>query len=142
MNQKKLWEEIQKARANLSSDSYTMSVGEIISLYQDKDLVLGTTTNNWDNQQQTKLVESILIGIPLRDILVRQNSDGLWTVIEGVQRISTILKFTGDLEQKAALTLGKSELLPSLQGNSWTTLPLQLKRIFRRAKVKVNIFIE
>ncbi len=140
MNKKQLWNEVQEARANLKSDSYFMSIGEIISLYQDEDLVL-PPADNWDNNRQTKLIESILMGIPLRDILVEQNSDGLWTVVKGVQPISPILKFTGDLKGSEPLTLGKSEYLPSLQGYRWGDFPLELKRIFRRAKVQVNIIL-
>ena len=45
---------------------------------------------------KTPVIESILLGIPSPPIFVSQRDDGVWDVIDGVQRLSTVLEFTGN----------------------------------------------
>jgi uncharacterized protein with ParB-like and HNH nuclease domain len=40
-------------------------------------------------------VESILIGIPVPPVFVYENEDGTWELIDGLQRISTLLSLWG-----------------------------------------------
>ena len=37
-------------------------------------------------------IESILLGIPIPSIFVAQRDDGVWDVIDGLQRLSTIFQ--------------------------------------------------
>jgi hypothetical protein len=55
------------------------------------------------------LIESILLGIPLPSIFVAANDRGVWDVVDGVQRLSTIFQFMGILRDESG------ELVPPLQ---------------------------
>jgi Protein of unknown function DUF262 len=103
--------EIDRKRQEIRSDSYLMSVGEWISLYKERDLEIYsefTISARWSNSQKTRLIESILLGIPIPQIFVSQREDGIWDVIDGFQRLSTIYEFVGILKDKAG------NLLPPL----------------------------
>ena len=93
-----LLQEINKSKKEFVTDAYSMSIGELISMYKEDELIINPNFQRafrWTLSQQSKLIESILIGVPLPSIFVYQNKNGKWEVVDGVQRISTILQFVG-----------------------------------------------
>ena len=139
-----LMEELAKERKNIKTDSYDMSIGEIISLYQDGDLKLNPAYQRlyrWDKDHKVRFVESILIGIPIPEIFVAQKEDGKWDIVDGVQRISTLLQLVGELPGYEPLVLEGTKYLPSLQGLTWETMPGDAKRLLKRARIGVNIIL-
>ena len=139
-----LMEELARERRNIKTDSYDMSVGEIISLYQDGDLKLNPAYQRlfrWDDDHKVRFIESILIGIPIPEIFVAQKDDGKWDIVDGVQRISTLLQLVGELPGHTPLVLEGTKYLPSLQGITWQTMPIDAKRLMKRARIGVNIIL-
>lgn len=139
-----LMEELGKERKNIKTDSYDMSVGEIISLYEDEDLKLNPAYQRlfrWDEDHKTNFIESILIGIPIPEIFVAQKSDGKWDIVDGVQRISTLLQLVGELPDMNPLVLQGTDYLPSMEGMTWETMPADAKRLLKRARIGVNIIL-
>ncbi len=49
--------------------------------------------NVWSPKQKSELIESILIGIPLPILYIKENKNGEWFIIDGRQRLSTIFDF-------------------------------------------------
>lgn len=152
----KLENEIAKARQEIVSDGYDMSVGEVISLYQNNELFINPVYQRlfrWDITRKTRFIESLLLGIPIPPIFVYQNPDGIWELIDGLQRISTILQFVGELKKPSEdkleqpLLLEGTKFLPSLANCVWSDSPsngqvgigkkqqLQIKR----ARIRVEI---
>lgn len=139
-----LLEELSVERKNIKTDSYEMSIGEIISLYQDGDIKLNPAYQRlfrWDDDHKTRFIESILIGIPIPQIFVAQKEDGKWDIVDGLQRVSTILQLVGVLPDKEPLVLKGTDYLPSLEGLTWETLPDDAKRLLKRARIGVNIIL-
>lgn len=96
-----LREEIDIQSKAISTDSYQMSIGELINLYRDAEIDVHPEFQRmyrWNSNQRVKLIESILLGIPLPSIFVGARKDGIWDVIDGVQRLSTIYQFVGILK--------------------------------------------
>lgn len=144
MNEEKLLEQIEKERKSIKTDSYNMSIGELINLYNDGELKLNPAFQRlyrWNEEQKANFIESILLGIPIPEIFVAQKKSGKWDVVDGVQRVSTILQLTGDLEGREPLILEETKYLPDLQGFSWETLPIDVKRLFKRGKIGINIIL-
>ncbi len=145
-NEQQLIQELNTEKSGIKTDSYSMSIGEIINLYKDNELELNPAYQRlfrWKKNQKSKFIESILLGIPIPPIFVAQKEDGTWSIVDGVQRISTILQLTGDLRNNelGPLILETTKKLPSLEGFTWETLPQDLKRTFRRSKFGVNIIL-
>lgn len=129
-----------------------MSIGELYSMYERDELDVHPEFQRfyrWSDQQKSKFVESILLGIPIPSIFVSQRPDGVWDVIDGLQRLSTIFEFIGCLRNDKgailpALTLSGTKLLPSLQDVTWEgnrALSVQHQLLFKRAKLDIKIIL-
>ncbi len=149
-----LQDEIEAKAKEIHTDAYSLSIGELMSLYKDKEIDIHPEFQRffrWTPLQRTKLIESILLGIPIPPIFVSQREDGVWDVIDGLQRISTILEFTGLLKDgqgalKPASKMQGTEYLPSLEGKYWqkdddpnSSLEQPQRLIIKRAKLGVQI---
>lgn len=150
-----LADEIKAARKKVVTDGYEMSLGEIISLYKSKELVIDPVFQRlfrWDDERKTRFIESLILGIPIPPIFVYQDANGIWELIDGLQRLSTVLQLTGDLNDPAneglgPLVLNGTRFLPSLDGKRWTESapkagdglgqPLQIE--IKRARIRVEI---
>lgn len=149
-----LEQEIEEKKKEISTDGYPMSIGELISLYKEGELDIHPEFQRffrWSPLQKTKLIESILLGIPLPSIFVSQREDGVWDVVDGLQRLSTIFQFIGVLrdDQDSLVepsVLLETEYLPSLKGKYWdkeddpeNSFNQALRLTFKREKIDVKI---
>jgi hypothetical protein len=123
-----LEDQIAKARLEISADTISMSVSELTNLYREGVLEIRPEFQRlfrWDDGQKSRLVESILLGIPLPSLFVAQSEVGIWELVDGLQRVSTILELQGllkdpDGDVKPALRLSGTKFLSSLDGYSWS----------------------
>lgn len=135
-----------------------MSIGELVSSYARSELVIRPEFQRlfrWNVDQKSRLVESLLLGIPLPSIFVMQREDGVWEVIDGLQRLSTILEFMGELRNEdtkeliAPSVLSKTEYLPALEGMTFgaddtedkNSLSAGQRLSLKRAKIDVKILL-
>jgi hypothetical protein len=152
-----LIDEIQAKSKEIHADSYGMSLGEIINMYRDGDLDIHPEFQRffrWSEMQKTRLIESFLLNIPIPPIFVSQREDGIWDVVDGLQRLSTIFQFVGIYKDENGnslppLKLHGTENLPSLEGkvymndddpdNAFTD---QERRYLKRAKINLTILLK
>jgi hypothetical protein len=149
-----LQEEIDKTRQEIRTDGYSMSIGEWISLYQSNEIDINPEFQRvfrWSEHQKSTFIESILLGIPIPPIFVSQRDDGVWDVVDGVQRLSTIYEFVGLLkkdgsEETHPVILQETTYLPSLKGKKWddpndedNSLTQTQRLLIKRSKIAVNI---
>ena len=150
-----LKDELDSARKEIKTDSYPMSIRELSSLYKDDEIDIHPEFQRflrWSDDQKTKLIESILLGIPIPSVFLFQRADGILDVVDGLQRLSTILHFMGELkdengEKISPLTLGKAQYLPSLIGKKWKSenkheqIGDDIQKFFRQEKIDVKILL-
>lgn len=145
-----LGKEIEEARQEIVSDGYDMSVGELINLYKDQEIFINPSYQRlyrWKIEQKTKFIESLILGIPIPPIFVFQSENGTWELIDGLQRVSTILQFVGILknptrELMEPLILEGTKLLPSLEGKDWDgedPVGKDIQVLIKRARIRVEI---
>ncbi|MDD5495286.1 MAG: DUF262 domain-containing protein [Dehalococcoidia bacterium] len=149
-------EEIKSGRAIIHSDGYPMSIGELTNLYRDGELDIHPEFQRfyrWNQVQKSRLIESILLGIPLPSIFASQQEGGQWDIVDGLQRLSTIFELMGILKDEHGkvcpqLTLTKTRYLPSLQGKKWKDQENPTNEIgetnqllVKRAKIDVKIIL-
>lgn len=146
-------EQVEEKRREIHTDAYPMSIGEIINLYVEGDLDIHPEFQRiyrWNQIQKSRLIESILLGIPLPSFFVAQREDGVWDVVDGLQRLSTIFSFLGiyineDGKKDPPLKLTGTEYLPGLDGKYWSEeideshLSKELQRAFKREKIDLKI---
>ncbi|WP_114167334.1 DUF262 domain-containing protein [Exiguobacterium sp. TNDT2] len=146
--------EVKAKSKEIYTDSYTMSIGELANMYSEEELELQPEYQRffrWSNTQKTAFIESILLGIPIPPIFVFQKEDGVWAVIDGLQRLSTIFQFMGILKIEndgeyhiENLELQATRFLPSLKNKKWKDgsqeeISMNLKLFFKRARMDVKI---
>jgi uncharacterized protein with ParB-like and HNH nuclease domain len=157
-----LEKEIEEAKRLVKTDAYQMSVGELINMYRDGELIINPDFQRlfrWEIGQKSKLIESLLLGIPVPSIFVFEKEDAKWELVDGLQRVSTLLEFmgmlknpiTGQNENPTALVATK--YLPSLDKSVWeessdvldvalkeqVPLPTSLQLAIRRSRISVEI---
>lgn len=150
----KLQIEIDEKKKEIFTDGYPMSIGELSNLYTQDELDIHPEFQRffrWSILQKSKLIESILLGIPIPSIFVSQRDDGVWDVVDGLQRLSTIFQFMGILkDEKGNLIeprpLVETEYLKSLKGKYWNkeedednSFSLAQRIAFKREKIDVKI---
>jgi hypothetical protein len=146
--------EIEDAKRAVSTDSVRITLGEVSNMYSSEELNILPDFQRlfrWTNERKSNFVESILIGIPIPPVFVYEDEHGTWELIDGLQRISTILEFMGVLNDVESGTLMRSRLqktkyLPSLQDSVWekkeegeVQFEKALQLFFRRARIEFQI---
>lgn len=148
-----LIERIEENKRKIATDAYPMSIGEVINLYRDGEIDIHPEFQRvyrWDKYQKSSLIESILMGIPLPSFFVSQRDDGVWDLVDGLQRLATILSFTGEYKNEEgdlveSLKLEKTKYIPELEGAVWKSefgenaLPIEIQRDFKRYKIDFKI---
>ena len=92
---------VSDERKRLSSDRLDISFGELINLYKNDELIIRPEYQRlfrWSETQKTALIESILLSIPIPPIFVAEDKNGVWELVDGLQRVSTFISFFGELK--------------------------------------------
>lgn len=163
--------EVTSERKRVSTDRLDISFGELINLYKNKELIIRPEYQRlfrWSSKQKTALIESILLSIPIPPIFVAEDKNGIWELIDGLQRISTFISFFGELESDISeikynieedneegieleedenhqqiignkWVLNSGGLIESLEGFNVDSLPQNLKINLKRAVCRVEI---
>ncbi len=144
---------IDSAKQQVRTDGYAMSIGEVGNMYKDGELIIHPEYQRyfrWDNEQQSKLIESILIGLPLPTFFMAQTEEGFFEVVDGLQRLSTIFSFMGILkkEDEQMKTSFKDRplsdqlfYLKKLSEKKWSDLSSRIQLDFKRSKINIILLL-
>lgn len=115
------------------------SLRDVVDQINDQEIDLSPDFQRdyvWKRRQRTRLVESILLGIPLPAFYFNQDRDGTYQVVDGVQRLSTISLFMKDGHVLDEIDL---EYLRDLHGLTYSQLDPAATRRFRSAQIVVHV---
>lgn len=87
----------------------------------------------WRDDRQSRLIESMLIRIPLPAFYIDATDDNNWVVVDGLQRLNAVRRFVVDEE----LELKGLEFMDKLEGKKFSELP----RIYQRRIEETDIVI-
>ena len=144
---------LDAVKKDVKTDSYPMSIGELLGMYEKGEIVLRPEYQRyfrWTREQKSKLIESILIGLPLPSFFMAQDTNGNWEVVDGMQRLSTILDFIGVLkaentQQDHYTRFDKltNDLfyLKGFADKSWDDFSRRIQLDFKRAKIQITILM-
>lgn len=137
---------VEKIKKEYKADSYSMSIGELVNLHHNGELNISPDFQRyyrWNDSQKSRLIESVLLGIPIPSIFVYQDERGRWELVDGLQRVSTFLELMGMLPARDPLRLSGTKLLPGLEGYRWDggdkVLPDKIQLIIKRKRVDIQI---
>lgn len=120
-------DQLGKHRIEVRTEQWSVSIGEVASLYERSRLKINPAFQRyfrWSDQQKSLLVESVLLGFPIPPVFFAQNEEGVLEVVDGVQRLSTLLQLMGllkgpDGESVSPFVLTSGQYLSELDGLVW-----------------------
>ena len=124
-------------KIRITTKSFTLR--EVVDQIDDEDIDLSPDFQReyvWKDRQRTRLIESILLGIPLPAFYFNQSESGKYQVVDGVQRLSTIALFMRNQHRLSASDL---EYLFDLDGKLYDQLDTAAIRRFRSTQIVVHI---
>lgn len=141
-----LSDQLLEQRRKVDFDSYDITVQQLIAMVGSRSLNMAPAYQRefrWDIPRQSKLIESVFLGIPIPSLFMAANSDATWECVDGVQRLCTLIHFAGSADVRATLhmrdelTLAGLERLSALNGLRFQELagPIQLQFSLRPIKV-------
>ena len=105
--------------------SEARSVSEVVKRIKRKRFLMAPDFQRdfvWESARQSKLIESCIMRIPLPVLYVAEGNDGRIVVVDGLQRLTTFVRFIND---ELKLTgLGKGH---PLDGKCYSDLPVNLQ---------------
>lgn len=87
--------------------------------------------NLWTRGKMSRLLESVLLKLPLPVFYFDVSNPDKWIVVDGLQRLSTLKKFVVDKELK----LYDLEFLKDLDGKKYDDLDRSLKRVIDETQI-------
>lgn len=91
----------------------------------------------WDDVRQSRLVESIILGLPIPPIFVAENKDGRLELVDGSQRVRTLSAFLSN-----ELVLSGIEKVTKLNGMAFEDFDVSRKRKFNNTTISMIVLSE
>ena len=115
-----------------------MSVFEVMRKVQYGEIQLQPDFQRnvvWNQTRQSRLIESILLRIPLPAFYLDATRDDSWLVVDGLQRFTTLHRFVNYTD----LVLTNLEFLHDLEGKRFHDLPRNIQRAIE--DTELNLYI-
>lgn len=162
---KVLLDQVAKHRKEIKHEVITYGLSELINMQQSGEIKIRPEYQRlfrWNRDQQSLFIESIILEIPIPPIFFYENEDGKWELLDGLQRLSTVIKFMGQEEDvpenargpahndddwhdttqndiQASLQLTKPDYLTELEGFSFQRLPSSLQLNLKRSRLQIYV---
>ena len=144
VNIEKVEEQIQKEQRIIDFDTREFTIEYIVDKYlkridEDKNDIYVPDYQRefvWDYVRQSKLIESIILGLPIPLIFLAENADNenRLEIVDGSQRIRTLAAFLKD-----ELNLVGLEKLDQLNGYKFSELSDARKRKFKNTPLRMIV---
>lgn len=126
--------------SDISISNPPMNLGDLIDMINEGWINFGTDyqreENLWDGTQQSRLIESVLLGLRLPAFYFEEVTKRNWNIIDGLQRCCAIRNFCVD----KALSLTDLEFLADrFNGKKYSDFDFATKRDIRMLPITVNI---
>ena len=122
--------------AKIRISTKPFSLRQVVDMINDGDIDLAPDFQRlfvWKSVQRSRLIESILLGIPLPAFYFNQDPEGAMQVVDGVQRLTTIHKFV------KGEPLSNLEYLKQWEGHRFAQLDMASRRRFQQTQIFVNV---
>lgn len=143
-----LQEQLDAQRQRVDVDHFDLTVRELMRMAEVGELQRAPVYQRkfrWNEATESRLIESLLLGLPVPSVFVATNPDGTWEVVDGLQRISTLIHFTAastelltSVGKEAPLSLTGLDDLSSFNGHTLEALPAPVQLAFFKRSLRVT----
>ncbi|NET56251.1 MAG: DUF262 domain-containing protein [Symploca sp. SIO2E6] len=142
-----LKESIDEKMGEVRTEALDLSFGEIVNLYAANELIIQPEYQRlfrWSDVTKSRLIESILLELPIPQIFVIENANGVLELIDGLQRVSSVIQFIDASFLKwekplSPLQLQGCDLIKDLNDKFYNDLSLTLKLRIKRSSIRTII---
>lgn len=127
----------------IRTESVDFSFGELLNLHKDHEIVIRPEYQRlfrWTIEQRSRLIESILLKLPIPPIFLIEDENGILELIDGLQRTSSVLQF---LEHEAInepeLVLTGCDIVKELNGKTYNTFNTSVRLGLKRTPIRAII---
>lgn len=142
-----LEEQLAEERKKVDVGSVSFSVREIVRMFEEGELSIASSYQRkyrWSEEVASTFIESVFLGLPIPPIFVATNDNFQWEVVDGLQRISTLIMFISSSEEQLRMIGKQSSLklkglgkLSQLNGISLAEMPIAIQRYFGRQPLQL-----
>ena len=143
-------EQLDSTRKTVGFDTYDITIRQLYDMVNEGIIDIAPEYQRhfvWQADRQSALIESIFLGIPVPSLFMATNKDSTWEVIDGLQRLMTIINFVhaaGDKlvhvkEQVQKLRLQNLDKLNSMNGSFFEDLPRSIQIKFLTRPIKLTV---
>lgn len=146
--------QLREQRRKVDFDTYDITVDELVRRVRLGRIEIAPAYQRqfrWDAQRQSRLIESMLLGIPVPPLFMATNVEAdagtSWEVVDGLQRLLSLVNFLGDDETREVarlsdhpkLRLSGLDILHSIEDQVASDLPADLRDGLGDRPVKVIV---
>lgn len=145
---RQMQKQLDEARRKVDVDVYTITVRELLAMVERKELHRAPEYQRkfrWNDEAESRLIESLLLGLPVPNIFVATNDDGSWEVVDGLQRVSTLIHFAPadsrdliEIDRTGPLQLSGLRKLSEFNGLTFDRLPSSVQLNFTKRGIGVT----
>lgn len=140
-------------RQKIDVENFDLTIREIISMVRTGEIKRSPSYQRkfrWKQDDESRLIESLLLGLPIPNVFVATNPDGSWELVDGLQRVSTVLHFALDdseendlalikeMSRPSSLSLSGLAKLDAFNNQRFKTLPQALQFLFLKRQFRVT----
>jgi hypothetical protein len=131
--------EIPKEKRYLNTASYDYSIEFLVDLMNGPHakIVLEVPFQRnfiWKADRSSQLIESAIMNVPIPPLYFAEEEDGRWLVLDGLQRLNTLLSF-----YQNEYALKGLEIIKELEGLKYKDLPPKAKSLLNDGLMRINV---
>jgi Protein of unknown function DUF262 len=113
------------AERKVVTQSYDLSIQTLKERWENEDLLLPEIQREyvWDNPRGSRLIESLLLNIPIPVLYFAETEDAKWEIFDGHQRVRSVVRFL-----KNEFRLSSLSVLADFNGRRFHQLPAREQR--------------
>lgn len=145
--------QLEAQRRRVDFDTYDVTVDELLRRVSKGRIDIAPIYQRqfrWPTGRQSRLVESVLLGIPVPPLFMATNTNAgvgsSWEVVDGLQRLLSLVNFAGDQDARDAAgltgqpsTLKDLEKLTDFEGLTFEDLPPDIRAGLEDRPLKVIV---
>lgn len=148
MNPSLLNQQIEENRRSVAFDSYDITVRQLREMVSEEIIDIAPDYQRhfvWDKVRQSQLIESLFLGIPIPSLFMATNPDSTWEVIDGLQRITTLMNFlypegiASSQNNFTRLKIEGLEKIPEMNGCYFSELPKSNQIMFETRPMRITV---
>jgi len=133
-------EKYRKGEVRIITEQARYPLNTILGIVQSDDYILNPEfqrRHRWDIVRKSKLIESIIMNVPIPPIFLYEISYSVYEVMDGLQRLTAIAQFYNDEFELEGL-----EEWNELNGFKYSTLPEQVRKGVDRRYISSIILLQ